>query len=301
MYSAYGLAIKSDIELPALAHIEPTEPDITIAAATIPADAGGKTKFRNWEAEPERFLSSFFGIGRFLITGGDTIHYDRDAGADDTQIISIILGTALAAAMMQRRILPIHSCSVMTDQGAVLVMGRSGAGKSTMLGGLLALDLPMLADDVTGLDFDNNGQPVAIPGFPAMRLWEDSLTKLGHSTDGLPQVRSDIRKYYVPVENFHTTRARIRAIVHLTVSNETNVRIEPLGDAERVECLSRFIFRKKFIDGMGMRRFAFEQVAKTVNQVPLLRVTRPAVAVEPKRLAQQMLDHIATAEAVSVL
>ncbi|WP_209348179.1 hypothetical protein [Pontixanthobacter sp. CEM42] len=299
MYSAYGLAIQSDIALPALTRIEPTTPNITIAAANIPADAGGKTKFRNWEAEPNRFLSHFFGIGRFLVTGGDTIHYTPEDGADDTQIISILLGTALAAALMQRRILPIHSCSVLTDKGAVLVMGRSGAGKSTMLGGLLALDLPMLADDVTGLDVDAAGIPMAIPGFPAMRLWEDSLTELGHTSDGLAQVRRDISKFYLPVSKFHGAPEPIRAIIHLTASNESEARIETMNQAERVECLSRFIFRKKFIDGMGMRRFAFQQVAKTINHVTLLRVTRPAATIEPKQLAQTMLDQIAETEAAT--
>ena len=296
MYSAYGLAIRSDIDLPALAKIDETTPDITIAAGSIPAGAGGENKFRNWEAEPGRFLSTFFGVGRILVTGGDTIIYDRNEAADDTQVVSIVLGTALAAAMMQRKLLPIHSCSVLTDKGAVLVMGRSGAGKSTMLGGLLALGLPMLADDVTGLELDADGRPIAIPGFPAMRLWEDSLNNLGHQSDGLSQVRSDMRKYYLPVSSFHGQPEPIRAIVHLTASNEAGARFASIDSRERVESLSRFIFRKNFIDGMGMRRFAFERVAKTTSQVTMLRVTRPAKAIEPSVLAKQMLDQLALVE-----
>jgi hypothetical protein len=298
-YSAYGLTIRSDIDLPALLQVEASSIDIDISAADIPADAGGKTKFRNWEAEPGRYLGHFFGVGIVLVTGGDTIHYDREADVDDSQIVSVLMGTGLAAALMQREILPIHSCSVLTDKGAVLVMGRSGAGKSTILGGLQALELPMLADDVTALVHDTNGQPIAIPGFPAIRLWEDSLTSLGHNSEGLPQVRSDINKYYLPITDFHPEPTPIRAIVHLTASNEETVLIEEVAPGERVEILSRFIFRKNFIDGLGLRRFAFEQVAKTVDQVTMLRVTRPVTPVEPKILAAQMLDAIAKHEAIN--
>lgn len=291
-YSAYGLVIRSDIPLPALAEVDARGFDIDITAAAIPLNSGGENKFRNWEAEPNRFLSHFFNVGRILVTDGNAIAYDREGGVDDSQIISLLLGTGLAAAMMQRRMLPIHSCAVLTDKGVVMVMGRSGAGKSTMLGGLLELGLPMLADDVTGLDIGADGRPMAIAGFPAMRLWEDSLTKLGQKSDGLPKVRNDLNKYYLPVANFHPDPEPIRCIVHLTASNEAETRIEEIDPARRLEVLSRFIFRKNFIDGLGLRRFAFERVAHTVNNVRMLRVTRPAADVKPQQLARYMLDRI---------
>ncbi|MXO90815.1 hypothetical protein [Pontixanthobacter aquaemixtae] len=299
IYSAYGLAIRSDIDLPALTEIDADTIDIEIRGETIPEDAGGKTKFRNWEAESGRFLSHFHNVGRILVTGGDTILYDREAGADDTQIVSILLGTSLAAALMQRELVPIHSCSVMTDKGAVLVMGRSGAGKSTMLGGLLELGLPMIADDVTGLDIADDGTPIAIPGFPAMRLWQDSLERLGRSSEGLAQVRSDMAKYYLPVPAFHNHEEPIRAIIHITGSNKAAVEIEPIAPANKVEMLSRYIFRKSFIDGMGLRPLAFGRVAATVDKVTMLSITRPAHAVKPRNLAQQMLDEIGKAETAS--
>ena len=299
VYSAYGLAIRSDLELPALATIDSDAIDITISAGSIASDAGGSNKFRNWEAEPGRFLSHFFNVGRILVTGGDTILYERDDATDDSQIVSILLGTGLAAAMMQRKLLPIHACSVLTDRGAVLVMGRSGAGKSTTLGGLLKLGLPMLADDVTGLALDPEGRPIAVPGFPAMRLWQDSLDHLGESSEGLVHVRSDMQKYYLPIANFHAEPAPIRSIIHLTTSNETALKINPIDPMHSVEVLSRFIFRKNFIEGMNLRPFAFKQVTRTVDQAIMLRVTRPITPIAPRELAQMIIERLDTIEAVA--
>ena len=288
-YKAYGLTIRSDIELPALPQVGGPVYDIDFRAGPVTPGDGGETKFRNWEASEGRFLAHFYNVCRVLVTGGDSVVYDRLPGNDDSQIVSVLLGTCLAAILMQRRVLPIHSCCVLTERGAVLVMGPSGAGKSTTLGGLLELGLPMLADDVTGLTLDAHGRPIAVPAFPAIRLWQDSLDRLGHVSTGLPRVRSDMEKFYLPASSFHNQPEPIRGIVRLAPSNGEHLRIEPIDTADQVETLSRFIFRKNFIDGMKLRRFAFEHVASTVNAVTMLKAVRPAGGIEPRELASRVL------------
>lgn len=299
-YKAYGLTIRSDLGLPALPQADASKSDIEILASHIGANAGGRTKFRNWEAEPGRYLGHFHGIGRFLVTGGNRIEYDRDSSADDSQVASILLGSALAAVLMQRQLIPLHCCSVLTETGAVLVIGRSGAGKSTLLGGLMSLGLPMMADDVTALDIDANGTPVAIPAFPASRLWLDSLTRLGHDSAGLDQVRTDMEKFYLPVDAFHAHPAPVRAIVHLVPTSSGPATIEPIEPAMRLETLSTFIFRKNFIDGLDLRRFAFDRVARTVNQTTMLRARRPSGPVDPTDMARSILENVEAAEKSSL-
>lgn len=300
-YKAYGLTINSDITLPALEQL--AAPDATSAAdivfeeGRVPVGAGGANKFRNWEAGPGRFMSHFFEVGRFLVTDGNSVLYHRETSADDTQIVSVLLGTCLGAALMQRRILPIHSCCVLTDKGAVLVMGRSGAGKSTTLGGLLELGLPMMADDVTGLTISDSGVPMAIPAFPSIRLWQDSLKTLGHTPQGLAKVRSDMEKFYLPSGTFHDRPEPIRGIAYISASNASELSCEGIAPAHKVESLSRFIFRKNFIDGMEMRRFAFQTVADAVNELPMVRIVRPAQAVPPRKIAETILRSLELIEA----
>lgn len=299
-YRIYGFTLSSDIALPAIPEITgEADADVQIRAAPIAESAGFETSFRNWEAEPGRFFATFFETGRFRVSNGDTIEYDRVAEADDSQVVSILLGTCMAALLMQRGILPIHSCSVLTDKGAVLVMGMSGAGKSTMLGGLLSLGLPMVADDVTGLVYSDDGTPQALPAFPATRLWADSLKRLGHERDGLPQVRSDLAKYYRPVAEFHDRVTPIRAIVYLQATNAEKAEFARIDPALGVECLSRFIHRKNFIEGMKLRPWAFRTVADTVGQVPIFHLKRPAHWIDPSDLARRMIDGIEEAEAES--
>lgn len=296
-YRAYGLVIESDIALPVPQEAE-GEPDLVIAEGAIADDTGGANRFRNWEAEPGRFLGHFPPTGSVLIVEGQRVTYRRNGDADDTYIVSILLGTCLAAALMQRRILPLHSCSVLTEKGVVLVMGPSGAGKSTTLGGLLELGLPMLADDVTGLVIGDDGLPVAIPGFPAMRLWQDTLATLGHDTAGLPRVRSDLAKFYLPVDNFHNRPAPICGAIFIAPGNGSQMEIASLDPHLRVPTLSRFIFRKNFIDGMELRRFAFETVGAAARSIPMLRVVRPVQPVAPRDVASAILDALDQCEAL---
>ena len=300
-YKAYGLTISSDIALPALGRVElpggRATADITFKEGPVPADAGGENKFRNWEAGPGRFLGEFYEAGRFLVTDGNLVRYQRELGADDTQIVSLLLGSCLGAALMQRQMLPIHSCCVLTDKGAVLVMGRSGAGKSTTLGGLLELGLPMMADDVTGLRISDDGTPLAIPAFPSIRLWKDSLAKLGHTSEGLALVRKDMQKYYLPSGTFHDQPEPIRGIAYISAGNAAELKREIIEPAHKVETLSRFIFRKNFIDGMKLRRFAFQTVAATVRDLPMVRIIRPVDAVPPRKVAQAILDSMEAIEA----
>lgn len=296
-YTAYGLTIASDMALPALRPCDAATADITMAEGLIPEGAGGPVKFRNWEAGPDEILTVYYDVCRVWIHSGDTIIYERMEGVDDTQIVSVLLGTSLAAALMQRRMLPIHSCAVLTDKGVVMVMGPSGAGKSTTLGGLLEFGLPMLADDVTGIRLDDSGHPIAIPAFPAIRLWEDSLTSLGHTSDGLPQVRSDMAKYYLGAENFHDQPEPVRAMIYLNPSLDEDLHISEVKPELRVPTLSRFIFRKNFLDGMGARRFAFETVAGMVDRITMLEVRRPKSGMQPALLAKEALQFLAETEA----
>lgn len=295
-YRIYGFTVASDLPLPLLPQADEGESEVIIASGPVPETENLRTQFRNWEAEPNRFIATFHETGRFLVSGGNRIIYQRFAHADDSQVISNLLGTCMAALLMQRRILPLHSCSVLTQKGAVLVMGVSGAGKSTMLGGLMALGLPMMADDVTGIVFREDGTPIAVPAFPATRLWQDSLEKLGHRTEGLPRVRTDLAKFYRWVEGFHAEAEPIRAIVYLKATNAAEPQFGPVEPAQRTECVARFVHRKNFLDGMDLRRWGFESAVAIVRQVPLFELARPSSWVEPADLARMLLDRVAAGE-----
>ncbi|KTE26962.1 hypothetical protein ATE62_22005 [Sphingopyxis sp. HIX] len=291
-YSHYGFNLRSDLALPHLLPGDPAAPvDAEIVLAPIPADRlGDALHFRNWRAEPGEILFHAFGICRLLIAGGRSITVEREAGATDAALVSIILGTGVSALLMQRGILPMHACSIASDTGAILVIGRSGAGKSTLLGGLMAAGCTMLADDVTGVIVGDAGA-TAIPAFPAMRLWTDSLSLLGKDTDDKVQVREDIEKYYVGVDRFRPDPMPVRAVVLLQGHNGTAITSRPVAMANRVEALARYVHRKNFLRGLGLQAWGFDAVVRLAQSVDMVAIGRPVMGATPASVAAAVIEH----------
>lgn len=291
-YSHYGFNMRSELMLPHLLPGDPAAPvDAEIRLAPIAADRLDEAlHFRNWRAEPGEILFHAFGICRLLIADGMSITVEREAGATDAALVSIILGTGVSALLMQRGILPMHACSIVSDAGAILVIGRSGAGKSTLLGGLMAAGCTMLADDVTGVTMGDTGA-TAIPAFPAMRLWTDSLSLLGRHADDKVQVREDIEKYYVGVERFRAEPMPVRAVVLLQGHNGAAITARPVAMANRVEALARYVHRKNFLRGLGLQRWGFDAVVRLAQSVDMVAIGRPQLGATPASMAAAVIEH----------
>lgn len=291
-YAHYGFNLRSDLLLPHLLPGDPAGPvEIDIRLGAIAGDRlTDGLHFRNWRADPGELLFHAFGIGRLLIAGGTSITIDREAGATDAALVSIILGTGVSALLMQRRILPMHACSIASETGAILVIGRSGAGKSTLLGGLMAAGCTMLADDVTGVTVDAAGA-TAIPAFPAMRLWSDSLALLGRDDDDKVQVREDIEKYYVGVDRFRADPMPVRAVVLLQGHNGPAVTTRPVQMTNRVEALARYVHRKKFLRGLGLQAWGFDAIVHLARSIDMVAIGRPAIGATPASMAAAVIDH----------
>ncbi|WP_161595905.1 hypothetical protein [Flavisphingopyxis soli] len=298
-YCVYGLTIASVLRLPHLlpATLVGKPADVTIDFADLSFDEfGDGLSFRNWQAREGRLLFHAHAIGLFEISDGNRILVDRTAIATDADVVSIVLGTCMAALLQQRRILPLHSSAIVTDRGAVLTIGRSGAGKSTLLAGLLQAGCTMMADDVTGIVFDESGTPIALPAFPAMRLWGDSLGMIGHDSAPLARVRDDIEKFYLPVERFRADPLPVHMVILLTSNNDTETVVRPVPLAQRVECLARYVHRKNFLRGLGLQQYGFNTVTRLAQRIEMVSISRPSLNPRPGKMARHVLDHLAAAD-----
>ena len=248
-YEAYGLRVRSPVPLPfARGREDPEdpaaagEPDVVVRLGAVPAALAGPADRRRapgghavWEAAAGAFLIGVHGVARYLVTGGREVLVEP-RGGDAREIGASLAGTVWAALLLQRGIVPFHASAVEFEAGAVLFLGRSGAGKSSLLGALLKRGHAMLADDVAGIvpdsllrgtrggapipsagaveeegvsssggagpsyfpAVDADARPMALPAYPRLRLCADAVEALGWRG----QVRERVRE-----------RARARARV----------------------------------------------------------------------------------------
>jgi len=304
-YSAYGLTIHSELELENLAPAVETLPDLTILLGDAPNLEGEVTRFANWQAAPGRFLIDVPDVARFLVVEGRQIIVEAAPGAAHDDLVAYLLGSALAALLQQRRILPLHASAVRTDHGAVLIAASSGVGKSTLAAALQARGMAQMSDDVTGVVFDQVGHALALPAFPGARLWPDTVRALGrHDEEGRP-VRPGIEKVYLPITNFCAEPQSVRGIIALSVHNRPQITLHPFAAHDRASWIFRNTFRKRFMVGHGLTGFHFQASTALARQVDMVQVLRPsegfALEALTDRVAALLQDPIAWSAAPTAL
>ena len=177
-YRAYGLHVRSDVPLPFDPLPEPASigtsepPDVTVRRGavpeTLPAGPGHPIRSPLWQARPGAFLMHE-GTVRFLVTGGRDVLIDP-LGSDADDVAAFFIGSPFTVLLQQRGLLTLHAAAVATEAGAVLLLGTSGSGKSSLAAALGERGYPLLADDVTGVVLDTGQRPVALPAFARQRL-----------------------------------------------------------------------------------------------------------------------------------
>ena len=295
-YAAYGLHVRSTVVMPfARPWDSPADdPDVMVRLGRTPEalpDAIGR-KPGLWENAAGVFLQTIDGVARYLVTNGRDVLVEP-RGGDESAIGSFLSTSIFGAVLQQRGVMAFHAGSVTADGGAVLFLGGSGIGKSSLAAALHDRGYDLLADDVTGVVLDRGAhRPVALPSLPCFRLRPDMLDATRH-VDARDRVRPGIEKYLAPATRFHAAPLPVRAACVLTIHNRPDVRVEPAPPAGAFKQLSRHTYRKLLLHGHGQQMTHFRVLTAMARSVPLARVTRPAVPCRLDLLANRIMDWVA--------
>jgi len=275
--TAYGLTFRLPFPCPALLPAPASAiPDVTVVEGHVPRHINAaQISTHLFDAEPGRFLlRGGSRAGRFLIEGGSRITFDRNPAGDDQVIAHHFLHTVIAALLHQRGDLVLHASSVLMRDGATVLSGESGAGKSTVLAALAARGFPMLSDDVTALRLQPEGQLEVMPGPQCIHLCDDAATRLVASSAGLARQPWHGMKVAVPAPGpLRPGPLPFRRWATLAAWPGDTLRIGSLSGARRLEAL---------VGCISIPTFAEERAATLVlmraalQDVHLLTIERPA-------------------------
>ena len=119
---------------------------------------------------------SVAGVGEFVVTPGGTqvLCTAGAAGLPDAALAEAVLGPALTLALAMQGTFCLHGSGVLSGAGALLFLGPSGTGKSTLAAHLAAAGgaFTPLTDDVTPVVLSPSGVEVR-PRFPQLKLPAD--------------------------------------------------------------------------------------------------------------------------------
>lgn len=288
LYTAYGLQIDSELTLPGLLPGSKRPADVTIRFGSVPNNLPEPVgKGRYFEATDDAFLFSVKDTARYLVIGGQQIIIDRDPDCHEDVLRTFLMGSAFGALMHQRRLLVMHASSIQTAQGAVLFVGRSGHGKSTLLAALLDRGYAMLSDDVTAIDMEAVPVPLAFPSFPRMRLGTETAVRIGREVASLPRVRHTDKRV-VPVEHFCAEPLPVHAVYALGVHDSPDIRLAQVDGVERFAIVGNNTYRYGFLEIQGLRQAHFHAASRLAQAMQVYQIKRP----ESPFLLNELVDRL---------
>jgi hypothetical protein len=294
-YTISGLHLRSDIELPELAAAPETagQAEVSLTLGETPERLENPVnRGVLYEAAPSQFFLKMPNIARYWVCNGNEILITPESGSLLEELRLFLLGTVWAALLHQRGLLVLHASGILTPQGAVLLMGRSSAGKSSLAAAFYQRGYPVLGDDTIAVDVVA-GQPLAYPAFAQLRLWPDMLHELGIGPEETLPMRPKLPKRIFPTSNgFNPAPQPLRAIYLLGADIETELKLEKAQGMGRFSTLLNNTFREKFLSGLGVRPQHFQKVSQVAQKTPVATLIRPNQGAQFDRLINAILEDL---------
>ncbi len=207
----------------------------------------------------------------------DTLLYRcREDDAAREWLPHFILGIGMALLLYQRNQIAMHASCVYDDRGAVLLCGESGAGKSTTASFLLDKGYRFMADDITLVDADRNGNIYAYAAFPFRKLCPEVVKKRNISLADAVCLTGEDNKYMIPYRgSMPETSVPVRAIIILTLSESMQICAEELKGVQKAYSCRDNMFLSTILEGDLHTVQQGHAIMQIASAIPVFRIARP--------------------------
>ncbi|MGA7673660.1 MAG: hypothetical protein WCA78_01280 [Rhizomicrobium sp.] len=278
-YSISGLRVSSEIDLHgAILDASPsTDFAVSIRRAPVPTQLNDATATGpTWDMTADAFLLRVPRLARLLITSGRDIAVELEPDATERDASSFVLGAAFGILLHQRGALVLHGAAVANGGRAIAICGRSGAGKSTLAAALCRDGCSFVADDICVITLDEQLRPVVLPDGRQMKLWKESIDKLGLAPRQGSPVRETFEKYFIDSSSSNATPHGLSAIYVLREARPPlDACIESLALPDAMRMLDYQAYRPKFRARIGQKPDMLARSAATLNHAKVFQLIRP--------------------------
>ena len=298
VHTVFGLTIRSNQPVPGLATLEDSgeAADLGMQLGVSPysdhemarnaeelsyessfTDDSGNPVLRIWSSADGQYLRVAYSDGMqfWLECTGKEIWaiWPEEATVEDAS--SYLLGPVLGISLRLRGLTSLHASAVALDGHAVAFVGAEGAGKSTTAAAFAREGHGVLSDDVVALTENESGF-VAVPAYPHLCLWPDSVAALFGSADALPHFSSGWEKHRLSLGE-GTTRFEKRPLPlgAIYILGERRSDLAPFVERVRPQAALLALVTNTFANKIlsrEMRSREFQVLSRLVTAVPIRRV-----------------------------
>jgi hypothetical protein len=301
VYTAYGLGLATSHDFPEL-RATGAAPDYHVewdCEVQVPYGARWSVLWRLPSGEPWTLVARADGaqLVRFprymtLCARGGHLHVARRGHATDATLRHLVLDQALPLILAAQGHLVVHASAVLLEGRAILLVGETGAGKSTLAARLGSLGAVVLADDGVVLQEGSAGLEV-IPSYAGLRLYEDSAAAaecLGAEIGPLAEYSAK-RRFAVP-RDAQSPRGPLGLgpVYVIDAGDEGTLHIAPLSRRDATVALLHHAYRADLADKSALRA-QFDTLSAWSSRFGGWRVRFPRRLDEVARVAAALAAH----------
>jgi hypothetical protein len=269
-HTAFGLKIDAPFALPELTSRPAGSPsDVAIRFGELgPPDPAGVRP-----PTSDREYIYVGDIGAFLIRDAREIVIDPLPGVDESSIRQILLGIIMTILLRQRGWIVLHASGVRVRESAVIFLGSSGAGKSTVAAAFAAQGHQVGTDDIAAIRRHDSGYEL-LPSFPRIRLHAPTAPLLGHTGESWPlPLDTRGKRSYQLSEDFSDRFLPLQRIYLLAEGSP--IRVETVETSGILQGLIWQSFIRPLKMSAAMRLQHFQQCLDLAGRVPVRRLVCP--------------------------
>lgn len=245
-YHAYGLVLDSELPLPELSPANgPADVRLRIAPLE-PLPSRPEEPWYSWKREGSTTWLWRDNVGTFRLRDGKEILLNPHPEVESGLLRDYLLNSVMGALLQQRGCLMLlHASSVLLDGEAVVFVGESGEGKSTMTAALHTRGCPVVSDELVPVDF-SGGELRVWPAFARLKLTVASAEAVGCPPEALTKLYTAEEKRGWQAAPADPGAALPLSCIYLLRSGEQHS-IRPGSSADAVGELVRQSFHKRLL------------------------------------------------------
>ncbi len=239
-------------------------------AVQLPVRSGN-----GWQANDTGCAFQAEGVGEFHVCNGNSVTYTPVPGADPEWVRLYLNGQVLVALLHQRKIINFHASSFVYNGLGVMVLGETGAGKSSLTLAFALRNGGFLTDDITPVTF-RKSVPCIMPLNRKVKIRKDTAEKLGINSSLLSDAERGTGKLYFRPEQFQTESHSLDLIIQITTGNSEKTAFSCPPASEEFSLLRSEVCSWEILAGMPETEKAYlEQLVKIVEKTTLIVAERP--------------------------
>lgn len=230
---------------------------------------------QKWTIGPREFRMVVDEVATFYASNGNYLEIAPHPGANKAIIRMYLYGDVLAALLHQRKIINFHASSIFFRERGFLLLGETGAGKSSLAASFILQGAGFLSDDLTPLIFQKQ-QPLIWPVYKTIKLRDDAIQQLRIDRRKTRNAEEGTGKFFFKVKPAVGKTFPLHIIIRVQTGDVSQTKIREVSSMEGFSLLRSEICSWEMLNGMPETEKAyFNQLVAILRHVRFINAVRP--------------------------